>query len=259
MTRQEKIDAAWEECVRVRQAAQAAQEEYRRVERTAVAEYERVCHEATDDPPEPEEGGCAAGAGESGGANMTTAASRIAVGLDVGTALGKGTMMAVINLDGSVTFYRCASQEKRLLPRLREIRARVHDRLSDSWFDNRPYLDGVYAVECPIGKQGNARQVLGGFWFLVDLVSIDEPVYSVAPASLKKFCADKGSADKAQVATAVTRQWGCLLPEGRDLDVDEADALGLALMALCAAGEPNPNGKPWTAYQLDAVKKLEAM
>lgn len=176
----------------------------------------------------------------------------IATGIDTGTALGKGCMVCVLS-DDHATFHRCASKLKPLLPRLREILDRVAVAAME---------EGPIGLENPMGRVGNARQLHGAYWLIADqLEGPDSPVYSIAPTSLKKFVTGNGGPkmDKAMIATACVRQWACLLDDGQDLDADEADALGLALMALCAAGGENPNGKGWTAYQVEAAGKAERL
>jgi len=168
-----------------------------------------------------------------------------AAGIDPGLALAKGTMVCTVGPEG-VTFTRCTDSSDGLLHRLRAIRSEATAALGG---DSLPV-----AIERPSGVRGYGQQLHGLYWMLLDAIySPARPCFSVAPSTLKKFISDKGNADKAQIATAAVRHWGSLIP-GRDLDADQADALGLAMLAACAAGQPCPCGD-WTQYQLAAAQK----
>jgi crossover junction endodeoxyribonuclease RuvC len=57
----------------------------------------------------------------------------------------------------------------------------------------------------------------------------------VAPSTLKKFCTGKGNGDKTAIGSHLTARYGVTFNSN-----DEADAYGLARMALCIAGYAEP-------------------
>lgn len=104
------------------------------------------------------------------------------------------------------------------------------------------YLAGVTlaCVEGPsYGNQGNGRQAghheRAGLWWIVRvaLAARGVPVAVVAPATLKKYAAGKGNADKAAVMREVARRYPWF-----DGGEDEADALVAAAMAADWLGAP---------------------
>ena len=69
-----------------------------------------------------------------------------------------------------------------------------------------------------------------GLWCAVvdSLDHLGVPYVDVAPARVKKFAADKGSADKAAVAAGMVRLWGDLCAPQNDNEFDS--------LALCSLG-----------------------
>lgn len=63
----------------------------------------------------------------------------------------------------------------------------------------------------------------------------DEPILKVSPTSMKKFVVGAGNAKKEQVMMFVYKRWG-ITPSTNNI----GDAIGLAMMGLCALGEPFP-------------------
>ena len=113
----------------------------------------------------------------------------------------------------------------------------------------------VVCIEAPHANlKGNSLWLLPLFWRIMEelLEYSNAAVYSVAPATLKKFATGKGNAKKTMVGQAVERHWGTELPAEFFTD-DEADAFALAKMARCII---NPGGD-WTAYQSECAGKLK--
>lgn len=74
-------------------------------------------------------------------------------------------------------------------------------------------------------------------------------VIEVPPATLKKFCTGKGNSDKSAIASHLTDRYGVRFDSN-----DEADAYGLARIALCVAGHAEPTNQA----QRDSLAKLTA-
>lgn len=72
-------------------------------------------------------------------------------------------------------------------------------------------------------------------------------VSEIPPASVKKFAAGKGNADKMKVALAVQKRWGVTFDSS-----DEFDAYVLAVIGLCLSG----NIEPDTQWQREVIETL---
>ena len=81
------------------------------------------------------------------------------------------------------------------------------------------------------------------------LLAISVPVAVAPPTVVKKWAADKGSADKAAVAAAMTRLWPGVHP-GND---NEFDALALATMGAQRLALDVPS----RAHHAAALEKVE--
>ncbi len=169
-----------------------------------------------------------------------------ALGIDCGLAKGKGTMLCRVDSSG-VTWNRVAPQPLPELQKLQRTVAGIWALLPDE--------PAVVCIERPMGLRGNAVPLIGLYYLLAAQIAARHVTYSCVPPSVKMFIAGKGNADKAQVGSSAYRLWRGLLDGKEQLNEDEADSLGIALLGLCAAGLECPAGA-WTAYQVRAAEKV---
>lgn len=94
----------------------------------------------------------------------------------------------------------------------------------------------------------NKKFLLGEVGSIIKLALYDscEDMFAATPKELKKFVAEKGSATKDDIKSAVKNRWGMPFK-----DDNLADAYGLARIALEIAQPTTTNRK-----QLDVIKKL---
>lgn len=100
-------------------------------------------------------------------------------------------------------------------------------------------------------KSTSAHERSGLWWRVVGrLVDHDVPVVVVQPKTRAKWVTGNGNASKVQVSIAVGRLW----PDVEICDDNEADALGLAGMAMQLLGGPCPF--EITKYRQEALSGL---
>lgn len=104
------------------------------------------------------------------------------------------------------------------------------------------------------GSQGRATldlAELGGIlrMSLLEAVPSGCQIVECAPATLKKFAAGKGNADKSEVVSALSRRYDRTFKSN-----DQADAFALAVIGQCLLGVEQPENQA----QRDAVKTLQA-
>lgn len=103
-----------------------------------------------------------------------------------------------------------------------------------------PYVPGAVCIEgysMGSNKGQHSAIIEMGYELRRRLCGLDctPRVVEVPPSTLKKFCCGAGNADKVAVASALTKRYGVEFASS-----DEADAYGLARMALCIAGLAEP-------------------
>jgi Holliday junction resolvasome RuvABC endonuclease subunit len=172
------------------------------------------------------------------------------VGIDPGWAVGKGSRVAMIHEPedcARLEWERLTSTQEAPLARLRQQRR-----------DLAALLTGQFpvriAIEEPRALSGAAQMLCPLLWFLVDTCTEypDPEPARVLPHLLKAFVAGKGNADKdlmVQDAARLGRKLG-LLRQDDNITNDQADALGLALLAWCLA---EPDLPQWTAKQKEVA------
>lgn len=96
------------------------------------------------------------------------------------------------------------------------------------------HLPVLVVVENPsFGSIGGSAWDRAGLWWhiVARFIALDVPVALVAPKTRAKWATGSGAADKAAVASALTRRYGVEFPSN-----DEADAGALALMGAHRLG-----------------------
>lgn len=114
-------------------------------------------------------------------------------------------------------------------------------------------LDWIDGTDCPVGlvliegygfasHKANVQGEFGGLlrWHLLDFGA---PLIEVPPATLKKFAAGKGNADKIAMTSAILQRW-----ERGFATSDEFDAYALWHLGRCLCGV-----EPATAKMREAV------
>lgn len=127
-----------------------------------------------------------------------------------------------------------------------------HERLTmhaDAIIESVGYAD-LAVIEGPsFGSVGGGQfDRYAGWWFVVSgLMRREVPVAVMPPASLKLAIADHGRADKAAMASAITRMY----PDITVFSSDISDAMGLAHLGAVRLG--------WPVKTLERHKKAKCM
>ncbi|TWH18554.1 hypothetical protein [Prauserella rugosa] len=120
----------------------------------------------------------------------------------------------------------------------------------------------LVVVEGPAyGASGASQHDRAGSWWQVvgRLLSSDVPVVVAAPATVKKFAAGSGRADKAAVAMSMARTWPQWDPLLAVRAEDMADAVACASLGLALLGlQPFPMQK-WRQESLAKVQLPDEM
>lgn len=155
--------------------------------------------------------------------------------------------------DFLVTLHKTKPLGDRVSDRVERYAEQVHSLVAalDAYAERREagsirlriFLEG-YAFGC---KHTERLCEFGGLlrWHLVDH---DPELVEVAPGSLKKFVAGKGSAPKDMMLMHCLKQWG-YEAQGND----DADAYGLFRLGLCACGLDEPRNNA----QREVIEKLQ--
>jgi len=194
--------------------------------------------------------------------------SDIHIGVDVGLSKDKGTTIAIWRIGDRLDFRQIDHPDGHILHRLRAFRNDINPIIEEATGpESKHWLEAHICIEKPLYRlKGKSLNLIPLYMFLLDGITAHNinarNVYEVEPAQLKKFVANHGQADKIKMVQCVQRHWGELLNiQGRDLTDDEADAIGLMMMAaclddnFCGGGSANIE---WTQYQLDVVEGITA-
>lgn len=152
------------------------------------------------------------------------------------------TSTGVAHVDGTPD--RLAPPRLTGMERLAWLRSEVHrlvlqQRLTSERLVDLVVIEG-YAMGSKRQSHSYATGELGGVIRLMLHTSLI-PYVEVAPASLKKYATGKGNASKDEVLAEAIRRL-----QYQGANNDEADAMWLRQMALCAYAEPDFVGMPAT-------------
>lgn len=130
--------------------------------------------------------------------------------------------------------------------------AERHNRLHSLATDIVDAANGSHLVviEAGITVKGGSNWDRAGLWWMVvhRLIDRDIPVAAAAPATVKKFAAGRGNADKAAVAVGIARLW----PDLECSNDNEYDSVALATMGAQYVGMDVPS----RAHHADTIKAV---